>query len=199
MQVHATAAGDAAEVQAHTPVACTRGERLNLYQQRRLLAAARAIVQFPRPPLRLQRLSHRPQRRDPDAAGDQNAGRRVRDQGEVVARRADPERVASAYSLVQETRAAPALLLQGHCDAIAVGLVWRVNSEYWRTPASPTATSIWLPASKVGSRPPSARRRSSKRTPEVRSSTAWTRSSISNPLACINNVPCPRRLQHPCA
>jgi hypothetical protein len=72
--------------------------------------------------LRGELLRHAPDRRDADAAGEQHDMFGVLDQREIVARRADLERVTDAQVVENVARAAAACRIELDNDDVALGI-----------------------------------------------------------------------------
>ena len=99
------------------------------FEKRHVRARAAGIIELPRAAELGEPLHHAPDRRDADAAGEQDDVAGVFLQREVVARRADPERLADAQFVVNVTRAAPARRIALDADRVGRGIALGIDQR----------------------------------------------------------------------
>jgi hypothetical protein len=104
-----------------------RGEFRHRVEKRHVGTRAARIVKLPGTVLRRELLRHAPDRRDADAAGDEDDVLGILDEREIVARRADLDRVPDAHLVEDVARAAAALRIALDADDIAFGIVGGVE------------------------------------------------------------------------
>ncbi len=92
-----------------------------------ILACACRVEELPRPAQRLQAADHAEDRRDADAAGNEDARRGRFLEREVIARRTDGQGVARAQHFVQIARAAATLRVLVDADQVAMPFLRRVE------------------------------------------------------------------------
>ena len=103
-------------------VRALRPELLQRGEESHVGARPARIVKLPRAVLRGELLRHAPDRRDADAAGKQNDMLGVFDQREIVARRADLQRVPDPQVVEDVARAAAARGVELDGDDVAIGI-----------------------------------------------------------------------------
>ena len=96
-------------------------QRRQLGSEGQVGTAARIDTQREVAPVAVQLLRHRKQRREPDAAGQEQVVPGLRGQGEGVAGAADGQQIPLGNPVVQRRRAAAALRLALDADAVAAG------------------------------------------------------------------------------
>ena len=104
-------------------------ERLERLEKGRVGARAAGVVQLPWLVERREPLHHAPDRRDPDAAGKQDDVLGVLLQREIVARRADLERLADAQLVMDVARAAAARRIALDADRVGGGVALRIDER----------------------------------------------------------------------
>ena len=104
-------------------------ERLQRREKSHVGARPARIVKLPRATLRGQLLAHAPDRRDADAAGKQHDVLGILDQREIVARRADLERVPDAQIVENVARAAAAGGIELDRDDVTIRIGQRIKQR----------------------------------------------------------------------
>src|SRR6185312_13348236 len=99
-----------------------RGDRSDRLAECGFLARAHAIVKLEGPAQRDEALDHAPQRRDADAAGDEERMRRVLGERKIVARAGDRDHRADAQTVMHPGGAAAARAVALHRDQVAMPL-----------------------------------------------------------------------------
>ena len=104
-------------------------QRLQRFQKGRVCPRAAGVVELPRAAELREPLHHAPDRRDADAAGEQDDVGGVLLQREVVARRADLERLADPQLVVDVARAAAARRIALDADRVGRGIALGIDER----------------------------------------------------------------------